>query len=191
MQKPLIGMKAALLVANGFNEGEMTTFQRSLLEAGATPRIISVENGLAHGWQDNGWGHYFAVDCPLADALAADYDILVIPGGMRSLDKLKLTAHSRRFIGGFMAAGKPVMALNDAAHLMAHTGHIQNYTVTGADNIQEECVKNGATWSNENLVVCENLVSAKTGEGAQPLLDIFSAFVDTILAARADVNQAA
>ena len=47
MQKPLAGLNVAILVANGFHEIEMTTFQRALLEAGAAPKIISVESSLA------------------------------------------------------------------------------------------------------------------------------------------------
>jgi protease I len=130
MQKKLSGLKAAILVANGFNELEMTVFQRAMMEMGAFPRIISVESGLANGWQGSAWGHYYAVDCQLSDALAADYDILLIPGGMRSLDKLKLTGHTKRFIGGFLAAYKPVMLMNDAPVLLAQTGQIKDMMVT-------------------------------------------------------------
>lgn len=162
MQKPLAGMKAAILVANGFNENEMTMFQRGMMEAGATPKIISVENGLANGWQGTGWGHYFAVDCQLSDALAADFDILIIPGGQRSLDKLKLTAHTRRFIGGFMAGYKPIMVLNDAINLLSHTGLINDYMVTGPESCKEAAMAAGATWSEETPTINGSLITAQT-----------------------------
>lgn len=160
MQKPLAGMNAAILVANGFNEIEMTMFQRGMMEAGATPRIISVENSLANGWQGNGWGHYFAVDKHLADALAADYEILIIPGGHRSHDKLKLTAHTRRFIGGFMAAYKPVMAMGDAVKLMAESGLISGVMVTGPEDVRSVVAESGAAWSDVSPTIHNNLISA-------------------------------
>lgn len=160
MQKPLAGMNAAILVANGFNEIEMTMFQRGMMEAGATPRIISVENSLANGWQGNGWGHYFAVDKHLADALAADYEILIIPGGHRSHDKLKLTAHTRRFIGGFMAAYKPVMAMGDAVKLMAESGLISGVMVTGPEDVRSVVTESGAAWSDIGPTIHNNLISA-------------------------------
>lgn len=160
MQKPLAGMNAAILVANGFNEIEMTMFQRGMMEAGATPRIISVENSLANGWQGNGWGHYFAVDKHLADALAADYEILIIPGGHRSHDKLKLTAHTRRFIGGFMAAYKPVMAMGDAVKLMAESGLISGVLVTGPEDVRSVVAESGAVWSDVSPTIHNNLISA-------------------------------
>lgn len=159
MQKPLAGLKIAILIANGFNEAEMTSFQRGLLEAGANPRIVSVENGLANGWQGTTWGHYFAVDCPLPDALAADYDALVIPGGQRSLDKLKLTAHTRRFIGGFMAAHKPMAVIGDAIQLLVHTGQIKNVMVTGHETLKSMVTEAGGLWADNSPTISQNLMT--------------------------------
>lgn len=164
MQKPLAGMKAAILVANGFNEHEMTVFQRGMMEAGAYPKIISVENGLANGWQGAGWGHYFAVDCQLADALAADFDILIIPGGQRSLDKLKLTAHTRRFIGGFIAAHKPIMVVGDAVNLLTQTGLVNGYMVTGPEALKETTVAAGGIWSENTPVIHGNLITMQSDD---------------------------
>ena len=165
MQKPLAGMKAAILVANGFNENEMTVFQRGMMESGAYPRIISVENGLANGWQGTTWGHYFAVDCQLADALAADYDILIVPGGQRSLDKLKLTAHTRRFIGGFMAAHKPVVVMGDAINLLSMTGSINGYMVTGPETSKAAAIAAGASWSENSPSIDGSLITFVPNEG--------------------------
>ncbi len=172
MQKPLAGMKAAILVANGFNENEMTMFQRGMMEAGAFPRIISVENGLANGWQGTAWGHYFAVDCQLADALAADFDILIVPGGQRSLDKLKLTAHTRRFIGGFMAAHKPIMMIGDAVNLLSATGLVNTYMVTGPDASKDAVVAAGGIWSENSPTIHGSLISCvPTAENMKELVE--------------------
>lgn len=181
MQKPLLGQKAAILVANGFEEVEMATFQRGLLEAGATPKIISTEKSLAHGWQNNSWGHYFAVEGQLADALAADYDILIIPGGSRSHEKLLTTGHTKRFIGGFVAAAKPIVALGDAVQLIAGTGHLSGYTVTGNDAVKAVVVDAGATWLDEAMVLNDNLISAKSGGKAEDLAEVFSTLVNFVI----------
>ncbi len=172
MQKPLAGMKAAILVANGFNEHDMTVFQRGMMEAGAYPRIISVENGLANGWQGASWGHYFAVDCQLADALAADFDILIVPGGQRSLDKLKLTAHTRRFIGGFVAAHKPIMVLGDALNLLVQTGLVNGAMVTGPETLKDAAVEAGAMWSDATPTIYNSMItSAPTEENLKELVE--------------------
>lgn len=160
IQKPLAGKKAAILLANGFNETEMTMFQRGMMEAGAYPKIISVENSLANGWQGTAWGHYFAVDVQLADALSSDYDVLIIPGGQRSLDKLKLTAHTKRFIGGFLAAMKPVMLVGDAAQLLAYTGQASGLMLTGAPEAKDVVTAAGAVWSDNSPTIHHSVISA-------------------------------
>ena len=172
-QKPLNGMKAAILVANGFNETEMTMFQRGMMEAGAYPKIISVESSLANGWQGSSWGHYFAVDCQLADALSADYDLLIVPGGQRSLDKLKLTAHTRRFIGGFLAAMKPMMLVGDAGLLLAYTGQASGLMMTSTPEAKAALTEAGAVWSDNSPTIHRALVSgvAADAEGLAELVE--------------------
>jgi hypothetical protein len=130
MAKALQSQKIAVLMANGFNEQDFLTIQKAMIEQGATLKIISTDSGLVNGWDGKGWGHNFAIDAQLNSALGIDYDALIIPGGQRSHDKLKLTAHSRRFIGSFLAAMKPVMCMGDAVQLMAHTDHLSGKTVS-------------------------------------------------------------
>jgi protease I len=116
--KSLIGQKIAILAANGFDEADMIAAQRALVAAGATMRLVSSDNGLVNGWDGKGWGHNFPVDAALNTALGVDYDGLVIVGGQRSFDKLKMTAHTKRFIGSFMLAQKPVVAFGEAADVL-------------------------------------------------------------------------
>lgn len=170
MQKPLAGKKVAILIANGFNENEMTTFQRGVLEAGGIPKIVSIENGLTNGWQGTNWGHYFAVECPLADALAADFDILIIPGGSRSHDKLKLTAHTRRFIGGFLAAHKPMVILSDAAHLLVATNQVNGLMLNAPEKFADEINNAGGVYSVDSPTLHYNVISAQADNDNLPLL---------------------
>lgn len=181
MQKKLAGMKAAILVANGFNETEMTVFQRGMMEAGAFPKIVSVENSLANGWQGAGWGHYFAVDCPLPDALSADFDLLIIPGGQRSIDKLKLTAHTKRFIGGFLAAMKPVMLIGEAPLLLACTGQAQGLMMTSAPEIKAALTEAGAVWSENQPTIHNSVISTGAGLDAAALAEQVQTLVNFVV----------
>lgn len=195
MQKPLAGVNAAILVANGFNEIEMTTFQRALLEAGAVPKIISVESSLAHGWQDKGWGHYHPVDKHLSDALAADYDVLIVPSGYRGHDKLKQTAHTRRFIGGFMMAFKPVLAMGDSIKMMAEIGVINGMMVSASDDVKPALIEAGVVASEGSPTIHNNLMSMiSSADNAQESVASFMAFVENMraeAAAEDDTQQAA
>lgn len=187
--KPLSGEQIALLVANGFNEDEMTKAHRALLDTGARIKIVSLEQGLAHGWHDNSWGHYFAVDEQLAEALAADYSMLLIPGGQRSLDKLKQTAHTQRFVKGFLSMGKPVALYGDAVQMLAHVGLASGRSVTGAAGQETGLTAAGATWSPEAIVLDDNLLTGQVS--AEGISDLVAATVQHFVNIPADMRMAA
>lgn len=147
MNKTLLGVKVALLAANGFSQDDMIAAQKALLAAGANVRIVSPENGLVNGWDGKGWGHHFAVDAQLSTALAADYSILVIPGGQRSIEKLNLTAHTKRFISSFIEADKPVVIMNNALHILILTDQIKGRTVSGPEDMSDLVMQAGGEWS--------------------------------------------
>lgn len=181
MSKNLTGVKIAFLAANGFQEHDLTVIQRALTQAGTYVKMISPENGLINGWSGEAWGHHYAIDCNLSAALGADYSALILPAGTRSLDKLRLTAHTRRFIGSFMATGKPVVACGDALQIMAYTDQLKGRTVAGPESVRDVAEQAGATWSDEAWCIHGNLFTGACpdGEGAveyaQKVVDFFSA----------------
>ena len=159
MMKPLTGTKVAVLISNGFDEQNFLSAQKVLIEMGATIRLVSSNQGLVNGWDGSGWGHNYAVDEPLNTALGADYAAVVIPGGQRSMEKLKLTAHTRRFIGSFMASNKPVAVMGDAVMLMALTEQVMNREVTGTMDSKDMVEQSGAIWSDDNVMLDGNLLT--------------------------------
>lgn len=175
MSKSMIGVKVAVLAANGFDEKDFIAVQRALAEAGASMRIISTDQGLVNGWDGQGWGHNFAVDTPLNSALGVDYDALVIPGGSRSLDKLRLTAHTRRFIGSFMGAMKPVAVMGDALSLMVFAEQLNGKTVSGPEAMEATAIKAGATWQNEAVSMDGALITGVCDDAGR------AAFISTMI----------
>jgi len=122
MRKTLQGTKIAILVANGFCQQDFTALQKTMNSAGASLKLVSPDQGLVNGWEGSGWGHHFPVDQQLNTALGADFDILVVPGGQRSMDKLKTTAHTKRFVNSFMVSAKHVVLFNEAVELLEFAG---------------------------------------------------------------------
>lgn len=189
MAKALQSQKIAVLMSNGFNETDFLSIQKAMIEQGASLRIISTDNGLVNGWDGKGWGHNFAVDAQLNTALGIDYDALIIPGGQRSLDKLKMTAHSRRFIGSFFAAMKPVVCMGDAVQLLAHTDHVSGRTVAGPEDKKAMVETAGATWSNDAMMQDDNLLTGNV-EG-EKMADFVVSAVEMMVQNTSSMKQAA
>lgn len=178
MMKPLTGTKVAVLVANGFDEQNFLSAQKTLIEMGATIRLVSSNQGLVNGWDGSSWGHNYAVDEALNTALGADYAAVVIPGGQRSMEKLKLTAHTRRFIGSFMASNKPVAVMGDAITLMALTEQAMGRQVTGNMDSKDMVEQSGAIWNDGNVMLDGNLLTGacdaeSQGEYFSTMRDLF------------------
>lgn len=186
MTKSLSHKKIAILVANGFHEQDLTYTQRILQTAGANTRIVGMDSGLVNSWTGEAWGHHFATDFLLNSALAADFAMLVIPGGRRSIEKLKLTAHTKRFIGGFMDAGKPVAALDDAVELLAFAERVSGLTISTPEGSRDLVEAAGAQISSEAISYDGNLMSGY-GENIQDtvnaILDHFSTLCEMKAAA--------
>lgn len=178
MDKPLIGKKAAFLVANGFSEQDLIVVQRLVQNLGGETKIVSMDQGLVNSWNGSSWGLNFAADFALNQSLAADYSLLVIPGGQRGIDKLKLTAHTKRFINGFLACGKPVVALNEALDILLHSEVLDNQDVTGSQEVQASVENSGLKYVDQNVVVDANLLTGRLSEESQQnVVEAISSFL--------------
>ncbi len=104
----------AMLVANGFDEVAFTTLQKVMLKQGFVTQVVSPESAVVNGWTGQGWGCFFPVDVPVNQALAADFNGLIIPGGSRALEKLMKTAHTRRIFESFVRSEKPILLCGNA-----------------------------------------------------------------------------
>src|ERR1700680_1266536 len=107
----LDNQRIAILVANGFEQVELTEPKKALEQAGATTDIVSPESGKVKGWNHTEWGDEFTVDVPLDRASAKDYSALLLPGGVMNPDKLRRNEKVLNFVREFFATGKPVAAI--------------------------------------------------------------------------------
>jgi len=163
MDHPLAGKTVAILVANGFEEIEMTEPQRALLGAGATLKLVSPEQGLVNGWHGKAWGHYFPIDTQISEALAADFDALLVPGGKRGVEKLAQNPHTKRLLKGFLDGNKPVALVGDAPSLLVAAERAQGRKVAANEDVRESLEQAGAkveSTEEQPIVVDRSLISA-------------------------------
>lgn len=159
MVNSISGTKVAVLVANGFDEISMTGVWRALQGCGASLRTVSPEQHLVVGWSGQDWGSQFAVDMCLNKAQCAEYDALFIPGGYRSHNKLALTAHTRRFVSGFLAGNRPVCMTDDAVGLLCSADLLRGQIVGGPDRLAERCQAAGAQWNGNKVTSAGQVLS--------------------------------
>lgn len=116
--------KAAFLVENGFCEREVIQSRTAMNKIGFFTRVISVDNDVVKGWNElqkksnSNWGQTYAVHQKVSEAQSHEFSALIIPGGVRSLAKLRLSKATRPFVSGFIDAGKPIITYNAGFELL-------------------------------------------------------------------------
>lgn len=157
----LKGKKVAILVADGFEQVELTEPKKALDEAGAQTRIVSPAKGKVKGWQHTQWGDELPVDVPLGQARADEFDALLLPGGVMNPDHLRRNPEAQRFVKAFFEAGKPVAAICHGPWTLIDAGVARGRKMTSYETIQMDLKNAGVDWVDQEVVVDGNLVTSR------------------------------
>lgn len=167
MKKQLINKKAAILVTNGFEQSEFEKPVIALKKAGVAVDVISLKKGHIKGWKDKNWGNVFNVDKSLETALSADYDILVLPGGVMNSDTLRASEPAIKFVSEFFEQGKPVAAICHAPWILIETGKIKGKKLTSYHTLKTDLLNAGADWADVEVVVDNGLITSRNPRDLQ------------------------
>lgn len=160
----LSGKRVAILVADGFEQSELLEPLRVLRKHQAEVDIVSPADGKVQGFEHFDKGQQVEVDVPLAEADAADYDALVVPGGLFNPDALRVEQPALAFTRAFFDAGKPVAAICHGPWVLANAGVLEGRTLTSVPNIRKDLENAGARWVDDEVVVDNGLVTSRTPE---------------------------
>ncbi|HET6632205.1 MAG TPA: type 1 glutamine amidotransferase domain-containing protein [Rhodanobacteraceae bacterium] len=162
MSKQLQGKRVAILATDGFEQAELVDPRDSLREAGAKVDVVSPEFGEILGFHHLGKGEAVKVDRFLGDTDPADYDALVVPGGLFNPDKLRTDEKALAFARHFFKAGKPVGAICHGPWVLINAGVVKGRTLTSVPSIRMDLENAGASWRDEAVVVDKGLVTSRT-----------------------------
>src|SRR5437867_8469665 len=90
MARKLDGRRVAILVADGFEQVEMTKPREALDEAGAETKIVSLKPGKIQAMNHADKGDKFDVDLTVKDGRPEAFDALMIPAGLFNPDVLRV-----------------------------------------------------------------------------------------------------
>jgi len=161
-ENKLEGKKVAFLVANeGIEQIELTEPWKAVEQAGGTPELIAPEAGEAQAMNHLDKADTFTVDRVVADVSAADYDGLVLPGGVANPDNLRADESAVGFIRGFFEEAKPVAAICHAPWTLIEADVVSGRTLTSYPSLQTDIRNAGGNWVDEEVVVDQGLVTSR------------------------------
>ena len=157
----LHGMKVAILIADGFEQVEMTEPRKALIEAGADTSVVSLKPGGVRGWKFTEWGEDFPVDITVERADPAVFDALLLPGGVINPDTLRMIPKAVSFAKHFFDANKPVASICHGPWMVIETGAARGRRVASWPSLKTDLRNAGAEWVDEAAVRDGKLVTSR------------------------------
>lgn len=179
----LSGARVAFLATEGVERVELTGPWAALEGAGATVHLVSPDDGV-QTFDHLDKSDRLPVDVPLADADVADYDALVLPGGVANPDALRMDDDAVSLVRSFLDADKLVAAICHAPWLLVEADAVRGRRITSWPSVETDLRNAGAEWVDEQVVV-------DTDDAGQTLItsrnpDDVPAFGDAIISALAE-----
>lgn len=88
-----------------------------------------------------------------------DYEILLIPGGVKALEKLRQEKGVLEFVKEWDDAKKTIFSVCNGAQLLISAKILKGRTLSGYYSIDVDIENAGATYSRERVVVDDNIIS--------------------------------
>jgi protease I len=157
----LEGKRVAIVGTDGFEQSELLKPLAALREAGAEVDVVSLKTGQIQGMVHDQKGETVEVDLVFGTADPADYDALVLPGGVANPDKLRTQADAVDFVDAFVKAGKPIAAICHGPWTLIETDLLPGKRVTSWPSLKTDLHNAGAIWVDETVVRDGNLVTSR------------------------------
>ena len=161
MTTTINGRRVAFLATDGVEEVEYTQPRQAVEQAGGAAELISIKDGEIQAVNHMDKAGTYPVQKQAKDATAADYDALVLPGGVANPDFLRADPEAVRFVREFFTAGKPVAAICHGPWTLIEAGVVDGRTLTSWPSLRTDLANAGATWVDEQVYVSDGLVTSR------------------------------
>ncbi|MGE4313788.1 MAG: type 1 glutamine amidotransferase domain-containing protein [Pseudobdellovibrionaceae bacterium] len=161
MKTPLKGKTIAILATDGYEASELSQPWNAVEEAGATVHLVSLESGAIEGESHNEHAGRYPVDRTVDEVSASDYDGLILPGGLRNPDTLRMNKQAVSFVRDFFKQHKPVAAICHGPWTLIEAGVLEGRTLTSWPSLKTDIENAGGTWVDEEVHVDEGLVTSR------------------------------
>ena len=175
-------MKALIITWEKFQDHEVIYPYYRLKEEGFEVNIMSNVVGKFHGIL----GTNMDSDLLTSELLNTsryreifnNYDFLVIPGGVKALEKLRQEKHVLKFINEWNSVGKVIASTCHGAQLLISSNVVAGRSVSGYYSIKDDINNAGATYVDAPVVTDRNLVSSPhykwMGEWMKEAIEIYN-----------------
>jgi protease I len=176
---PRISDARVLIVAtDGFEESELFGPREILMNRGAEVVLASPDLKPIQATVHDDPGKTIRPDITIEQATAADYDALLLPGGVRNPDQLRTNEKAVQLVRTFVSQGKPVAAICHGPWLLVEADVLRGRTATSWPSIRTDLRNAGANVVERAAVTDGNLVTSRKPDDVQAFTEALMKLIE-------------
>jgi protease I len=165
---PSLPNSRVLIVAtDGFEEWELFGPREILQKRGAEVLLASLKTDPIQATVHDDPGKAIWPDLTVDEANADDFDALILPGGVRNPDQLRLHGSVIELIKSFDRQEKPIAAICHGPWLLVEADLLRGKTATSWPSIRTDLRNAGAKVVDEAAVTTGNIVTSRKPEDVE------------------------
>ncbi|MEH1905103.1 MAG: DJ-1/PfpI/YhbO family deglycase/protease [Nostoc sp.] len=150
--------KVAILIEQAVEDAEFTVPYNGLKQAGI--EVVVLGSRVNENYKGKQGKLSIQADGTTTEAIAAEFDAVVIPGGMAP-DKMRRNPNTVRFVQEAIQQGKLVAAVCHGPQVLIEGDLLKGKQVTGFSAIAKDIINAGANYLDEPVVVDGNLITSR------------------------------
>jgi protease I len=148
--------KAVIITLEGYQDSEVLYPYYRLLEDEFIVDIAAEKPGDIHGIL----GTKIAATIPVSQLKVDDYNLIILPGGVKALEKVRQQKIVLDFISDWNSKGKVIGSVCHGAQLMISSKITKGRKISGYYSIKDDIENSGAIYVNAPFVTDGNIISS-------------------------------
>ena len=178
---PQIPDSRVLIVAtDGFEEWELFGPRQLLQQRGAEVVLASLKRDPIQATVHDDPGKTIRPDLTIEEVVSDDFDALILPGGVRNPDALRLHGQVIELIRAFDRQGKPIGAICHGPWLLVEADLLRGRTATSWPSIRTDLSNAGANIVDQPAVTDGNIVTSRNPDDVEPFTDAIIDLIENI-----------
>jgi len=169
--------RVLILATDGFEEWELFGPRQILQTHGAEVVLASPRLDPIQATVHDDPGKTIRPDLTVEQASAENFDALILPGGVRNPDQLRMNAGAIQLIRNFAEQEKPIGAICHGPWLLVEADLLRGKTTTSWPSIRTDLRNAGAKVIDQAAVTDGNIVTSRNPQDVEAFTD---AIIDLI-----------
>lgn len=157
----LVKTRVLMIATDGFEQDELFKPRQALIDAGADVTLASLKTDPITGEKGGEKGESITPDTTVDAVDSADFDALVLPGGVGNPDKLRMNDRAVDLVEEFMDDQKIVAAICHAPWLLIEADVVDGRRATSWPSVRTDLANAGADVLDEEVVVDGKLITSR------------------------------